>query len=81
MIAQERLRLCVCPYSKTVVLGLIISKRPQLEMCVLMRRIQDAARYVPWNILRISRNCGFCYPTMKGNLLTEGSQKQSGPSG
>jgi len=62
------------PTGKTVVLGLISSKRPQLEDGdVLMRRIQDAARYVPVEYLALSPQCGFA-STMEGNLLTEEEQ-------
>jgi len=62
------------PTGKTVVLGLISSKRPQLEDGdVLMRRIQDAARYVPLEYLALSPQCGFA-STMEGNLLTEEEQ-------
>jgi 5-methyltetrahydropteroyltriglutamate--homocysteine methyltransferase len=62
------------PGGKTVVLGLISSKRPQLENGdVLMRRIQDAARYVPLENLALSPQCGFA-STMEGNLLTEDEQ-------
>ncbi|HZI57558.1 MAG TPA: methionine synthase [Verrucomicrobiae bacterium] len=62
------------PAGKTVVLGLISSKRPQLEDGdVLMRRIQDAARYVPVEYLALSPQCGFA-STMEGNLLTEEEQ-------
>jgi 5-methyltetrahydropteroyltriglutamate--homocysteine methyltransferase len=62
------------PSGKTVVLGLISTKRPQLEDGdVLMRRIQDAARYVPLEYLALSPQCGFA-STMEGNLLTEDEQ-------
>jgi 5-methyltetrahydropteroyltriglutamate--homocysteine methyltransferase len=62
------------PRGKTVVLGLISSKRPQLENAdVLMRRIDDAARYVPLEYLALSPQCGFA-STMEGNLLTEDEQ-------
>jgi len=62
------------PQGKTVVLGLISTKRPQLENGdVLIRRIQDAARYVPLEHLALSPQCGFA-STMEGNLLTEEEQ-------
>ncbi|MFI5105239.1 MAG: cobalamin-independent methionine synthase II family protein, partial [Terriglobales bacterium] len=48
------------PSGKTVVLGLISTKRPQLEKGdALMRRIQEAARYVPLERLALSPQCGF----------------------
>jgi 5-methyltetrahydropteroyltriglutamate--homocysteine methyltransferase len=62
------------PAGKVVVLGLVSTKRPQLEDGdFLMRRIQDAARYVPLEYLALSPQCGFA-STMEGNLLTEEEQ-------
>lgn len=62
------------PKGKTVVLGLISSKRPQLEKAdVLARRIDEASRFVPLENLAVSPQCGFA-STMEGNLLTEDDQ-------
>jgi methionine synthase II (cobalamin-independent) len=62
------------PRGKVVVLGLISSKRPQLENGeALMRRIDEAARYLPLEYLALSPQCGFA-STMEGNLLTEDEQ-------
>lgn len=62
------------PTGKTVVLGLVSSKRPRLESGdALMRRIQQAATYVPLERLALSPQCGFA-STMEGNLLTEEQQ-------
>ena len=62
------------PAGKTVVLGLVSSKRPQLENGDdLMRRIQQATTYVPLERLALSPQCGFA-STMEGNLLTEEEQ-------
>ncbi len=62
------------PRGKTVVLGLVSSKRPQLESSdVLVQRIQEASRYVPLENLALSPQCGFA-STMEGNLLTEDEQ-------
>ena len=62
------------PPDKTVVLGLISSKRPQLENGdALMRRIQQATQYLPLEQLALSPQCGFA-STMEGNLLTEEEQ-------
>jgi 5-methyltetrahydropteroyltriglutamate--homocysteine methyltransferase len=55
-------------------LGLVSSKRPQLEAKTdLIRRIEQASRFVPLENLAISPQCGFA-STMEGNLLTEGDQ-------
>jgi 5-methyltetrahydropteroyltriglutamate--homocysteine methyltransferase len=62
------------PRDKIVVLGLISSKVPELEsQDQLMRRIEDASRYVPLENLALSPQCGFA-STMEGNLLTEEEQ-------
>jgi 5-methyltetrahydropteroyltriglutamate--homocysteine methyltransferase len=62
------------PADKTVVLGLVSTKRPQLENGDdLMRRIQQATSYVPLERLALSPQCGFA-STMEGNLLTEEEQ-------
>ncbi len=62
------------PRGKTVVLGLISSKGPQLESRRdLIRRIEEAARYVPLENLALSPQCGFA-STMEGNLLSEDDQ-------
>jgi len=62
------------PSDKTVVLGLISSKRPHLESGdELMRKIQRATHYVPLERLALSPQCGFA-STMEGNLLTEEEQ-------
>jgi 5-methyltetrahydropteroyltriglutamate--homocysteine methyltransferase len=62
------------PKGKTVVLGLISSKTPQLESTDnLTRRVEEAARFVPLENLAISPQCGFA-STAEGNLLTEDQQ-------
>ncbi len=68
----EPLRLV--PRGKTVVLGLITSKGPQLESPGdLRRRIDEAAQYIPIGNLAISAQCGFA-STAPGNLLTMDQQ-------
>jgi 5-methyltetrahydropteroyltriglutamate--homocysteine methyltransferase len=68
----EPLRLV--PREKTVVLGLISSKKPQLENADdVALRIEEAARYFPLENLALSPQCGFA-STMEGNLLTEEEQ-------
>ena len=62
------------PGGKTVVLGLVSSKLPELEpQDRLMRRIEEASRYVPVENLALSPQCGFA-SAMEGNLLTEEQQ-------
>jgi 5-methyltetrahydropteroyltriglutamate--homocysteine methyltransferase len=58
------------PRGKTVVLGLVSSKTPELESeDKLRRRIEEASRYVPLEDLALSPQCGFA-STAPGNLLT-----------
>ena len=62
------------PRDKTVVLGLVSSKLPELEsQDQLKRRIDEASKYVPLENLALSPQCGFA-STMEGNLLTEDEQ-------
>jgi len=68
----EPLRLV--PRGKSVVLGLVSSKRPQLEDAdELAARVEEASRYVPLEDLALSPQCGFA-STMEGNLLSEDDQ-------
>jgi len=62
------------PPGKRVVLGLVTTKRPQLESKDdLKRRIDEAARYVPLEQLALSPQCGFS-STVEGNALTRDEQ-------
>jgi len=57
-----------------VVLGLISSKVPRMEDSgELLKRIDEASRYVPLENLALSPQCGFA-STAEGNLLTEDRQ-------
>ena len=62
------------PKGRTVVLGIMTSKRPELESAdTLKRRIEDAARFVPLEQLALSPQCGFS-STVHGNELTADDQ-------
>ena len=62
------------PKGKTVVLGLVSSKRAELERKEdLLKRIDEAAKWVPMDRLALSPQCGFA-STMEGNLLSEEDQ-------
>jgi len=62
------------PDDKTVVLGLVTSKFPELEPADdLKARIHDAARYVSLDQLCLSPQCGFS-STIHGNVMTEEQQ-------
>jgi methionine synthase II (cobalamin-independent) len=62
------------PPGKRVVLGLVTTKRPQLESRDdLKRRIDEAARYVPLDQICLSGQCGFS-STVEGNALSYDEQ-------
>jgi 5-methyltetrahydropteroyltriglutamate--homocysteine methyltransferase len=62
------------PEDRTVVLGLITSKKPKLESRdELKGRIEEASKYVPLERLALSSQCGFA-STEEGNLLTPEQQ-------
>ena len=62
------------PPGKMVVLGLVTTKRPELESKDdLKRRIDEAAKYVPLDQICLSGQCGFS-STSEGNTLTYDEQ-------
>ena len=62
------------PPGKVVVLGLVTTKRPQLESKDdLKRRIEEASKHVPLEQLALSPQCGFS-STVEGNALTQEDQ-------
>jgi 5-methyltetrahydropteroyltriglutamate--homocysteine methyltransferase len=64
------------PQDKMVVLGLITTKGGRLEpQDELLRRIDEAARYVPVENLALSPQCGFA-SSAPGNLLTWDDQRR-----
>jgi 5-methyltetrahydropteroyltriglutamate--homocysteine methyltransferase len=59
------------PKGKKVVLGLVSTKRPEMEdPAVLVKQIEAAAKFMPLEDLALSPQCGFA-STMEGNLMTE----------
>jgi 5-methyltetrahydropteroyltriglutamate--homocysteine methyltransferase len=64
------------PKRKTVVLGLITTKFPELESeDDVIRRIEEASKFVDMDDLTLSPQCGFA-STFQGNLLTEDDQRK-----
>jgi len=56
-------------------LGLVSSKRPQLEEAdALARRIDEATKFAPLEQLALSPQCGFA-SSVKGNPLTQVDQE------
>jgi len=62
------------PAGKTVVLGLVTTKAGTLERREgLLRRVEEAARYLPLGQMCLSPQCGFS-STVEGNEITEQDQ-------
>ncbi len=62
------------PDDRVVVLGLVTTKRPQLENAAAIRgRIEEAARFVPLDRLALSPQCGFA-SVAAGNLISPADQ-------
>lgn len=62
------------PAHKSVVLGIVSSKLPQLEtQAELITRIKEAAEYMPLDNMCLSTQCGFS-STVHGNKITEDDQ-------
>jgi 5-methyltetrahydropteroyltriglutamate--homocysteine methyltransferase len=63
------------PEDRTVVLGLVTTKKAILESKdEIKRRIQEAQAFVPLDRLALSPQCGFA-STMAGNLITPADQE------
>jgi 5-methyltetrahydropteroyltriglutamate--homocysteine methyltransferase len=63
------------PEDRTVVLGLVTTKRPEMESAEeLKRRIGQAAVHVPLDRLALSPQCGFA-SMMEGNAISEADQR------
>ena len=68
--------LAAVPEDQTVVLGLVTTKRPEMESAEeLKRRVEQAAAYVPLERLALSPQCGFA-SMMEGNEITEEDQRR-----
>jgi 5-methyltetrahydropteroyltriglutamate--homocysteine methyltransferase len=64
------------PRGKTVVLGLVSTKRPEVEAKdALKRRIEEASRFVPIENLCLSPQCGFA-SSHHGNRITADIQRR-----
>jgi len=63
------------PQDRTVVLGLVSSKKPTLESKdELKQRIEQASRFIPLERLALSPQCGFA-STIEGNLVSVGDEE------
>ena len=63
------------PEDRVAVLGLVTTKKPELETETELKvRIEEATRYVPLERLALSPQCGFA-STMEGNRINHAQQK------
>jgi len=63
------------PEDRTAVLGLVTTKKPELETeAGLKTRIEEASRYVPLERLALSPQCGFA-STIEGNRISQEQQQ------
>jgi len=68
--------LAKMPDDKSVVLGLVSSKRPELESFDgLVKRIDEASKFVSRDRLAISTQCGFASVVIGANPITEEIQE------
>jgi 5-methyltetrahydropteroyltriglutamate--homocysteine methyltransferase len=64
------------PNDKFVVLGLVTTKKPDLESVELLkRRIDEAARYISMDRLGLSPQCGFA-SSIIGNRISPRDQRR-----
>ena len=64
------------PKGRVVVLGLVSTKTPEMEsLDTLMRRIDEATKFIPLEQLAVSPQCGFASDVV-GNLLSDDDQKK-----
>ena len=64
------------PEDRVAVLGLVTTKKPELETETELRtRIEEASRFVPLDRLALSPQCGFA-STIEGNRISQEAQKR-----
>ena len=60
------------PEDKFIVLGLITTKKPELEsLASLTAKVTEATRYVPLERLAVSPQCGFASSVLGNNISLE----------
>jgi 5-methyltetrahydropteroyltriglutamate--homocysteine methyltransferase len=65
------------PEDKFVVLGLLTTKKPELEsLKVLMQRIAEASGYISIDRLGLSPQCGFASSIIGNNLAPEDQRRK-----
>jgi 5-methyltetrahydropteroyltriglutamate--homocysteine methyltransferase len=65
------------PEDKFVVLGLITTKKPELEKSELLaQRVAEASRHVPMERLGLSPQCGFASSIIGNKISVEDQRKK-----
>jgi 5-methyltetrahydropteroyltriglutamate--homocysteine methyltransferase len=65
------------PEDKFVVLGLVATKKPELESLELLtQRVTDATRYIPLERLGLSPQCGFASSIIGNNISAEDQRRK-----
>jgi methionine synthase II (cobalamin-independent) len=65
------------PDDKFVVLGLVTTKKPELEsMQLLARRVTEAGRYLPLERLGLSPQCGFASSIIGNNISPQNQRRK-----
>ena len=65
------------PEDKFVVLGLIATKKPELEsLGLLQRRVNEACRYMPMERLGLSPQCGFASSIIGNRIAAEDQRRK-----
>jgi 5-methyltetrahydropteroyltriglutamate--homocysteine methyltransferase len=65
------------PDNKFVVLGLITTKKPELESLeFLAQRVTEASRYIPMTRLGLSPQCGFASSIVGNKISPEDERKK-----
>ncbi len=65
------------PEDKFVVLGLVATKKPELESLELLtQRVTEAARYIPLERLGLSPQCGFASSIIGNNISAEDQRRK-----
>ena len=65
------------PEDKIIVLGLITTKKPELEsLASLTAKVIEASRYIPLERLAVSPQCGFASSIIGNNISVEHQRRK-----
>jgi 5-methyltetrahydropteroyltriglutamate--homocysteine methyltransferase len=67
------------PEDKIIVLGLITTKKPELESLASLReKVAEASRYIPLERLAVSPQCGFASSIIGNSISVEDQRSKLG---